>query len=276
MRSLVDASRLSHPPADTYAMPASKIPGACDVESTGAEPHSTNARPEPAHSGPPGWTILGGAMLAGVAGYMNTCVIDLGHEAVTHLTGGLSRLSRDFATGDLRDGLLMLSIGAGFVTGAAISGAFIGGTTLRLGRPYGIAMLIESALLVIAAVTLPIAPWVALPVAAAAAGIQNGMASSYGKLILRTTHVTGIATDLGLLIGRRLRGNRIPRSSAIMLCALLTMFFVGGVWGWVGARSLGASALLIPASLLLVTGSGYLAWRKRWEKRRSRAQGGTD
>ena len=223
--------------------------------------------------GPPGWTILGGAMLAGVAGYINTCVIDLGHEAVTHLTGGLSRLSRDVATGDLRDGLLMLAIGAGFIFGAAISGAFIGGTTLRLGRPYGIAMLIESALLVIAAFTLPIAPWAALPICAAAAGIQNGMASSYGKLILRTTHVTGIATDLGLLIGRRLRGTLFPRSSAIMLCALLTMFFVGGVWGWISARSMGANALLVPASLLLVTGSGYLAWRKRREARLARAEG---
>merc|ERR1712151_184982 len=45
---------------------------------------------------------------------------------------------------------------------------------------------------------------VAIYVAAAACGLQNGMATHWGGAVVRTTHVTGLFTDVGLLLGRLL------------------------------------------------------------------------
>ena len=39
-------------------------------------------------------------------------------------------------------------------------------------------------------------------VASAACGVQNGLATHWGGAVIRTTHVTGLFTDVGLLLGR--------------------------------------------------------------------------
>ena len=43
---------------------------------------------------------------------------------------------------------------------------------------------------------------------AVANGIQNGVSSIYSANLLRTSHLTGTTTDIGLFLGMALRGNR--------------------------------------------------------------------
>ncbi len=43
---------------------------------------------------------------------------------------------------------------------------------------------------------------------AIANGIQNGVSSMYSANLLRTSHLTGTTTDIGLFLGMALRGNR--------------------------------------------------------------------
>jgi uncharacterized membrane protein YoaK (UPF0700 family) len=79
--------------------------------------------------------------------------------------------------------------------------------------------------------------------AALACGIQNAMASSYCGLVLRTTHVTGIVTDIGILIGHWLRHRREEPWRLLFLSCLLGGFALGGVGGAAAARWLGQHAL---------------------------------
>merc|ERR1719191_1161741 len=67
---------------------------------------------------------------------------------------------------------------------------------------YGLAMMGTASLLVLSTILEwhPIAPFLV----SAACGLQNGMATSYSGAVIRTTHVTGIATDVGLISGRLL------------------------------------------------------------------------
>ncbi|MCA9279073.1 MAG: DUF1275 domain-containing protein [Phycisphaeraceae bacterium] len=210
---------------------------------------------------PPAWVFIGGGILASVAGFVNAVVLSAGHFAVTHLTGTVSRFSGDLVSGNASHGITLLSISVGFIIGAAVSGALIGHTSLQSGRPYGIAMLLEAAMLASAALTLNTSPGIALPVAACAAGVQNAMASSYGRLILRTTHITGIATDIGLLLGHALRGRRLRAWKFVMLITLLASFFVGGIGGWRAASVFDGKALFMPAGILFLMGLSYLLWR---------------
>ena len=211
---------------------------------------------------PPHWVFAGAGQLATAAGYLNTVVQEAGYQPVTHLTGSVSRLGGDLVQGDASHGWMLLSILVAFVLGATLSGVMIGGTRLKLGRPYGLAMLLEAALLATAAVTLRPAPLAALPLAAFAAGLQNAMASTYGRLIVRTTHITGVATDLGLELGRALRGVRTEAWKIGLLTLLMVSFFGGGVLGWRVAQAWDGLALLGASALLAAMGGGYLVWRR--------------
>lgn len=218
---------------------------------------------------PPGWTFAGGALLAAIAGYVNGVVLSAGALPVTHLTGSVSQVSVDVGRGEWGHALTLAAIVGAFILGAAISGALVGDTRLRTGRPYGLVMLLEAAVLAVAAITLDEAAGTALPLAAAAAGMQNAMASSYGRLILRTTHLTGIATDLGLLLGRVLRGDRPAAWNFGLLSLLFASFAAAGTGGWAAATAWGGRSLLLPAGVLLVAGGAYRLWRRRWEAERA-------
>ena len=205
--------------------------------------------------------LAGGVGLSALAGYVNVVVLGTFAVPVSHMTGAVSRLGIDIATGNSLDlGLILLIIG-GFLAGAAISGAVIGGHQLQPGRRYGIALIAEAIALVIAAALLGTGLRGGVPVAALALGVQNGMASSYYGLVIRTTHVTGVVTDLGVLIGQRLRGTSVEAWKPALLSGLLLGFLVGGVAGQFMVAVLGPHALGVAAGAALISGLSYFIWR---------------
>lgn len=223
-------------------------------------------RAEPTERG----LVFAGAMsLAGVAGFVNVVVLGFFHVPVSHMTGAVSRLSIDIATWNVADLRVVLSIVAGFLVGAMISGMVIGGRKLRPGRRYGVALLIEGGLLAAAVVLLRGGNALGVTLAATACGIQNAMASSYYGLVIRTTHVTGIVTDLGVMVGHWIRHRRVPAWKALLLVSILFGFFAGGVVGALALGRLGVSALAFASGACLAAGTAYYAW---WHTRR-RAHG---
>lgn len=205
--------------------------------------------------------FLGGFVLAMIAGYLNVVLLVAGSVPVTHVTGTVSRLSSDIGSGNGSDIAVILPLFACFILGAAISGMVIGKASLRLGRPYGVAMLLEALLIAGAALVIR---WEVLPgvlLVATAAGLQNAMASSYGGLIVRTTHLTGIATDLGFLVGRWVRHREVAGWKFALLIILLVSFFAGGIAGHFGWLWLGYEALWLPALVLGGIGGSYFVWR---------------
>lgn len=213
--------------------------------------------------------LCGGIGLAAIAGYVNVVVLGAFAVPVSHMSGAVSRLGVDVATGNLQDVRLILLIIGGFLAGAALSGAIIGGHQLRPGRRYGVALMAEGLALSAAAALLRAGVPAGVPTAAIACGIQNGMASSYYGLIIRTTHVSGIVTDLGVLLGQRLRGTPIARWKPVLLAGVLVGFLLGGVAGQLMLGALGPTALAPAAGTAMLAGIGYFAWRTRarWRAR---------
>lgn len=205
---------------------------------------------------------LGGVWLAGVAGWVNASMLGLGLLPVTHVTGTVSRLSVDVARADTPDASAIIGVVAAFMAGAAVSGAIIGTPTLRIGRRYGVTMLIEGVLIAAAIAAIHAGhSGAGLGLLAASAGLQNAMASSYAGLIVRTTHVTGIVTDLGFKLGRFLTRREVEPWRALLLVALLGGFFAGGFAGIEAQNRMGLAALAIPAASLIAVGSVYFVWR---------------
>ena len=94
-------------------------------------------------------------------------------------------------------------------------------------------------------------------VAAFACGLQNAMASTYYGLIIRTTHVTGIVTDIGVIIGQRLRGHAIEPWRLGLLVIMLIGFFAGGVLGAIATAKLGHVCLAFAAAASFTGGLTY-------------------
>jgi uncharacterized membrane protein YoaK (UPF0700 family) len=99
--------------------------------------------------------------------------------------------------------------------------------------------------------------------ASAACGLQNAMVSSYSGALVRTTHMTGLVTDIGTMLGARLRGQPLDRRRVLLYVILLSGFLIGGVVGALAFARLGARALLLPAVGALALAAAYHAVRRQ-------------
>lgn len=212
----------------------------------------------------PGWILSGAWGLAFIAGIVNVVgLLGFRHEAITHLTGNTSLLAEAVVAGHAASALHLAAILGAFVAGCVASGFIIQDSTLQLGRRYGVALILVSALLFL---SIPLfehgSNW-GMYAAAGACGLQNAMVSTYSGAVVRTTHLSGMFTDLGISIGQALRGRRVdPRR--VRLCALIISgFFCGGVVGAAAFGPFGYRSLLLPAGLTALAAVAYGAYRYR-------------
>ncbi|HEY9112992.1 MAG TPA: YoaK family protein [Rhodanobacteraceae bacterium] len=212
----------------------------------------------------PRWAWFGGIVLAFIAGMINAVgFLGFRHQAVTHMTGTTSLLGVSAMAGDMDSLLHFGAMLLAFVAGCAISGYVIGNSALKLGRRYGVALTIESAMLFIAVPLLHRHDDAGLWLAAAASGLQNAMAATYSGAVVRTSHVSGLVTDLGTFLGQWLRGDGADGRRVRLYLALFAAFLGGGfasgaTYPWWQERT-----LLIPAVLTGFTGVAYFAYRRR-------------
>ncbi len=215
----------------------------------------------------PTWVWIGAVALSCVAGMVNVVgFLGFEHQAVSHMTGTTSQLGMALAQGDWRAVRHLWGLLIAFSLGAMASGLIIQDSALQLGRRYGVALALESALLLVA---IPLFKqqqiWGALA-AAMACGLQNAMATTFSGAVVRTTHLSGMFTDLGIGLGHLLRGLPLQVRRLTLSGLIISGFLAGGVVGaWLFAHW-HYDALLGPALLTGLTGLGYMlhqAWA-RW------------
>lgn len=208
----------------------------------------------------PAVALLGGCLLASLAAAVNVhFLIDTG-ISVSHLTGDVARFSADAAVGqalrrhELQSIALVL---CGFLAGACVSGFVIHHPAFTLARPYGRSIMGIGALCLGAWYADLAQLRLATFLAAAGCGLQNGLATHYRGLVLRTTHITGILTDLGSLAGMRLAGHRVESWKLVWQGSVALAF---------GAGSAAGAALHVaaPEHALLWLGCAYLATGLTW------------
>ena len=209
-----------------------------------------------------------GTVLAFVAGAANAGGFLAVGQYTSHMTGMLSALADNLVLGQLA------LVGAGlasvlaFVFGA-MSTAWIVNWGLRrqLRSAYGLPLLVEAVLLLVfglfgAALSL----WhtLILPVTVVLLcyimGLQNAVITKISQARIRTTHVTGLITDLGIELGKLLYVNRHPDMAPVRAdrqrlrvhAQLVLSFLVGGVAGAAGFKYLGYISTLPLALMLLL------------------------
>lgn len=212
----------------------------------------------------PRWVWSGAWALAFIAGMINVVgLLGFEHQAITHLTGTTSMLAAAVAEWDGKAAWQFAAIIGSFVAGTVLSGYLIQDSTLQLGRRYGVALLVESALLCTAVPLLSYNSMVGVYCASCACGLQNAMVSTYSGAVVRTTHLSGMFTDLGIFLGHALRGLPVDTRRAKLCFLIISGFLVGGFAGTFAFRWFGDAALLIPGALTALTSLIYGLYRLR-------------
>lgn len=222
----------------------------------------------------PKLAVATGCFLAFLSAGVNACyLIGLG-TSVSHLTGDVSRVALNVVEGHEALSLAVFNLVSatfGFVSGATLAGFFIHHPSIEFTRPYGRAVLAIGVCLAAAHFAFGHAPIASIGIAGLACGFQNALATHYRGIILRTTHVTGILTDLGTNLGMLLKGHQIALWKLSVPVFLVISFFAGSLAGCMAFIMLPRKALLFYALLYMGLGGLWIAFRYFFILRRSRS-----
>ncbi|WP_201583894.1 YoaK family protein [Psychrobacter jeotgali] len=206
----------------------------------------------------PRWILWGGGVLAFSAGCVNTAaLIGFTNLSVSHVTGNVSFFSAAIAHFDISSIFFIGASLLSFLAGAILSGFVIGQTSLRLGRSYGRALYIEAALLFISYLLYQQHDYLGQLAAAMACGLQNAMVATYSGAVIRTTHLTGLTSDMGAAIGNWLAGRSISKPTLGFQTIIWYCFFGGGVVGAFLYARVGYGALFVPITIVLLAAFFY-------------------
>jgi uncharacterized membrane protein YoaK (UPF0700 family) len=211
--------------------------------------------------------MLLGMALTFVAGTVNAGGFLAVGQYTSHMSGIISSMADNLALGAL--GLVVVGSGSllPFMLGAACSAVLINwGRRHSLSSRYALPLMLEAMLLLIfgtlgwMAHPSGVFTAIAVPLLCFVMGLQNATITKISGARMRTTHVTGIVTDIGIELGKLFYWNRsrhIPeivtadRSKLRLLSSLLGSFFAGGVTGAAGFSHSGF-LFALPAAVLLL------------------------
>jgi uncharacterized membrane protein YoaK (UPF0700 family) len=210
----------------------------------------------------PAWVGLGALLLAFSAGAVNVFVLESAlHQSVTHHSGSASSLALALAQGGYAKAAYFLVLILAFVAGSILSGFLIRDYHLKLGRRYGLSLMIESLAICLAWALFKRAPYASLLLLSGASGLQNALATTYSGAIIRTTHLTGIFTDIGVLLGNRMAGIAMPEKKLKLLSTILFGFLLGGLASGLLYPALDSAVLALPAFITGGIGISYFLYR---------------
>lgn len=230
-----------------------------------------------------------GALLAFNAGAVNAGGFLVVGLYTSHMTGFASMLADQLVLGNMTLALGALGALLAFVSGAAVTALLVNwARQRRLRSEYALPLLLEAVLLLVFGLmgaTLgrqtPFAVPLTVLVLAFTMGLQNALITKISASQIRTTHMTGVITDLGIELGKLLYWNRqahlqqgaagppplavrANRFKLKLYGTLLLSFFTGGIVGATGFKHVGFIWVLPLAALLLIVSLPPLVadWRK--------------
>ena len=217
----------------------------------------------------PGTNLTLGLVLAFTAGAINAGGFLVVARYTSHMTGFASLLADNLVLGNLKLALGAIGTLLAFIAGAAFTAVQVNWARQKgLRSEYALPLLVEAALLLIFGLIganlnhqTPFAVPLTVLVLAFTMGLQNALVSKISSSEIRTTHMTGIVTDIGIELGKAFYWNRTAsparprvhanRGKLRLLSTLLGAFVAGGVVGAAGFKYVGF-IWVVPQALLLL------------------------
>jgi uncharacterized membrane protein YoaK (UPF0700 family) len=199
-------------------------------------------------------------LLAFTAGVVDVSgFLALGHFT-SHMSGTVASVAADLHKHGFHVLMYPAFILTCFLCGAAFCAMLVNWERRRNRESlFAVPVLLEALLL--ACLTVPGTPhhiWRALFLLSFSMGLQNAIITKISDAEIRTTHVTGTITDIGIELGRAFYWNHNPKllpvradhRRLLLLSLLVLLFFIGGAISTFAFPHIGF-LLLLPVSLLL-------------------------
>ena len=213
-----------------------------------------------------------GVTLSFVAGATNAGGFLAVGQYTSHMTGVLSSVADSLVLGQATLALAGLAALLAFTLGAMTTAWMVNwGLRRQLQSAYGRPLLLEAALLLVFGLFgtgidffAPLFVPLTVLVLCFIMGLQNAVITKISHSEIRTTHITGLLTDLGIELGKLFYINRLTRQPLVegnrrkirLHLSLISSFFIGGVMGALGFKHIGFISTLPLAVLLFL-----LVWR---------------
>ena len=220
-----------------------------------------------------------GGLLAFVAGAANAGGFLAIHRYTSHMTGIVSEIADNLVLGNLYLGVAGLAALCAFTAGAATTAVLVNWARRRnLHSEYAFSLMLEAVLLLLFGLlgaNLNSLIDIFLPatvlVLSFIMGLQNAIVTKISKAEIRTTHMTGIVTDLGIELGRLVYWNRAREANAVYFvradrdrlgihATILGLFFAGGLAGALAFKQVGFVAS-VPLAFLLSAIAAPALWQ---------------
>jgi len=226
--------------------------------------------------------------LAAVGGFVNSSGFVLIGTFTSHVTGNVGRLANDAALGQYAAAVAALVMIVTFFVGAFLANTIVESHFWgrRVSRAYASALAVEALLLVSFTIVSQLSASQAHPrvkdsealLLCAAMGMQNALVTRLSGAVVRTTHMTGVLTDLGIELARWFRfwrrrvseatrvrlvfGSNLPeRPGSPKIWLLLTIFssfLIGAAFGAFAAVRFHQASMLV-AALAIAACASYAA-----------------
>ena len=201
--------------------------------------------------------IIAGLM-ALIAGYINSAMLIEFSIPVSQMSGVASHVSKHLVAFDWSLLSITMLILISFILGAFISGLLIGQQRYNETPNYGYGLILNCLLLTLAAILSFQHSVFSVLLSAMACGIQNALVASYRGLQLRTTHMTGNATDIGGHFAKKIKSKTPWSWQSNVLVVLLITYILGGIIGIYAYLAIPNWSLIFPGVLTGILGSVYL------------------
>ncbi len=211
-----------------------------------------------------------GAYMAFVAGAVNAGGFLAIARYTSHMSGIISAIGDDLALNNIVSVLGGISLLASFLMGAATTAIIVNwGRRRKIHSEFALPLLLEAVLLLIFGVVganlnlyLPLTvPAIAL-VLCFIMGLQNAIVTKASHAEIRTTHMTGVVTDIGIELGKWIYWNKSKESNKQGYVEVNTeklkahsfifaMFLVGAIIGAISFKKVGYISV-VPLSISLI------------------------
>ncbi len=202
-------------------------------------------------------------LLSSIAGALNAVGFLIAGTFTANMTGNISALADHLGNGAVFMALSFAGLVVAFICGAGIAGfAIQTGERLELRSIYAVMIVVEATILLVLGGVLIVSqseiPETSLVlVLSFVMGLQNAVTTMISRARVRTTHVSGMATDIGIELaalfgGKQMQKDALPKLGLHSLT--LICFAFGGICGAVLFGLIGHWLFVIAAVILLLIG----------------------
>jgi uncharacterized membrane protein YoaK (UPF0700 family) len=211
-----------------------------------------------------------GAYMAFVAGAVNAGGFLAISRYTSHMSGIISAIGDDLALNNFISVLGGASLLLSFLFGAATTAILVNwGHRRKIYSEFALPLFLEAALLLVFGLVganlnlyLPLTVPVIALLLCFVMGLQNAIVTKASRAEIRTTHMTGVITDIGIELGKLIYWNKsieanqdgyvkANREKLKTHLFIFGMFLIGGIIGAISFKKVGYIAV-VPLSLSLI------------------------